>query len=480
MWISRYHDILLAMIIVKDFALQKRRLHNKVRILKNNLKESPMNNGQQIKTKESLQVKLHQFLNKFRHAFSLPEYKNIFDICLGIAKSQSVIGNRIAQSLGENISLKKTCERLYRNLRREDLGERLQDCIIDEQVKGLNSDTAIIVDDSDLIKSKANKMEGIKKVRDGSTKETGNGYDLVNFIACQPQEEGYQIKPLSSDLVSRKIEADSLIQITQDRIVDTIIASGNRGVYVFDRGYDSRHMLAFMEEHGCAYIIRAVGKRGLIVNGVEQNFVKVARSVKRHTTILSKSGKDSFQCGIKRVKIRLDGHPVKDPCTTEAWLVVARYIPKNKKARNGLFYFLCDFPNQDLSLDEIMHKVIHMYRLRWKIEEVHRHVKQEYGWEKMQLMSYTGLKNMNQLLLLTMCYVYSLKSIAHQLLLTFAHFMSYDNRSWKQIYEFAYYKITRVLSHCFAHVTRYNILEYGGKWAEAQQLIIPCLKNGGM
>jgi hypothetical protein len=439
-----------------------------------------MNKKQQIKTKKSLQAKLHQHLAKFRHELSVPEYKHMFDICLGIIKSQSVIVNQIAQQLGEDISLKKTCERLYRNLRREDLGARLQRCIIEEQTKRLNSDTAIIVDDSDLIKSCAKKMEGLKKVRDGSTGAIDNGYDLVNLIACQPQAQGYQIKPLSSELVSREIEVDSLIQFTQDRIVELIIASGNKGVYVFDRGYDNRHMFAFMKEHGCDYIIRAVGTRGLIVNGVEQNFAKVARSVKYSANIVSGSKADSFQCGIKRVKIRLDGHPLNDPDTHDAWLVVARYVPKNKKTKDGLFYFLCDFPNQDLSLDMIMHKVIKMYRLRWKIEELHRHVKQEYGWEKMQLMTYTGLKNMNQLLLLTMCFVYSLKSFIHQLLQSFPHIMIYSNRLWRQIYGFAYYKITRVLSHCFAHVTRYNILEYGGKWADSQQLIIPCLKNGGM
>jgi len=71
-----------------------------------------------------------------------------------------------------------------------------------------------------------------------------------------------------------------------------------------------------------------------------------------------------------------------------------------------------------------------MYRFRWKIKEVNKHVKQEYGWEKMQLMSYVGLKNMNQLLLLAMCYVYSLKSYAHQLLHSFPNIMKYSNRNW--------------------------------------------------
>lgn len=470
----------LSAINVIDYALQKERPLIMVCIPTTNPKESPMNKRQQIKTKESLQVKLHQFLNKFKHAFTLPEYKHIHDSCLGIIKSQSLIGNQIAQHLGENISLKKTCERLYRNLRRDGFAEKLQRIIIEEQSKGLNSDTAIIVDDSDIVKSRARKMEGLKKVRDGSTGAVNQyGYDLVNLIACKPQAEGYQIKPISSDLFSRKIESDSLIQITQDRIVDVIVASGNRGVYVFDRGYDKRQMFAFMKEHNCDFIIRAVGNRCLIVDGVEQKFDTVARSIKRNLTISSKSGNDSFHCGMKRVKIRLDGSPRKDPHTMEVWLVVARYVPK-RNAKAGFFYFLCDFPNQDLIATMIMQKAIHMYNLRWKIEEVHRHLKQDYGWEKMQLMSYTGLKNMNQLLLLTMCYVYSLKSYAHQLLQSFPHIMGYSNRLWKQIYDFVYYRITRVLSHCFAHVTRYNILEYGGVWTDSQQLIIPCLKNGGM
>lgn len=436
---------------------------------------------QQIKTKENLQVKFHQFLGKFRSQFSLPIYKYMNDICLGIVKSKSVIINQIAQQLGEDISLKKTCGRLYRNSRSENLAERLQASIIEEQSKGLNSETAIIVDDSDIIKAMSKKMEGLKRVRDGSTGAVDqNGYDLVNIIACQPEPEGYQIKPISSDLVSLKIEVDSLIQITQDRMVDIMVASGNRGVYVFDRGYDKRSMFAFFHEHDCDYIVRSMGDRGLIVAGTEQSFRSVAGSVKRNIKMMSESGKDTFKCGAKRVQIRLDGHPKKHPQTTEAWLIVVRYVPKGKKKKAGFFYFLCNFHNQDLSKEQIITKAVRMYRLRWKIEEVHRHVKHDYGWEKMQLMTYIGLKNMNQLLFLTMCYVYSLKSYAYELLVSFPQIMAYSNRLWKQIYDFIYYRLANVLRHCFAYVTRYKILEYGGKWVESQQLILPCLKNGGM
>ena len=444
-------------------------------------KESPMLKKQQIKTKESMQVKFHQFLRKFSHQFSLPVFKYMSDMCLGIMKSKSVIINKIAQQLCEDISLKKTCERLYRNSRSDTMAERLQSCIIGEQSKGLNSETAIIVDDSDLIKTSSRKMEGLKKLRDGSTGAVDQlGYDLVNIIACQPETEGYQIKPISSDLVSLEIDEDSLIQITQDRMVDIMVASGNRGVFVFDRGYDKRSMFNFFNEHACDFIVRSMASRGLIVDDIETSFDKVAKSVKLNTTITSTSGTDSFKCGAKRVKLRLDSHPKKHPTTMEVWLIVARYIPKDNKKKAGFFYFLCDFPNQDISKEQVIRKSINMYRLRWKIEEVHRHIKQDYGWEKMQLMTYTGLKNLNQLLLLAMCYVYSLKSFAYELLANFPHIMGYSTRLWKQIYDFIYYRLANVLQHCFAYVTRYKILEYGGKWVESQQLILPCLKNGGM
>lgn len=44
---------------------------------------------------------------------------------------------------------------------------------------------------------------------------------------------------------------------------------------------------------------------------------------------------------------------------------------------------------------QIIEKALRGYRLRWKIEEFHRHVKQEFHWEEMQLMSYIGLNPNN-------------------------------------------------------------------------------------
>jgi hypothetical protein len=357
----------------------------------------------------------------------------------------------------------------------------IQSSIIAKQCGGFDSDTAIIVDSSDIVKPRAKAMEGLNVVRDGSTgKHDKLGYDLLNVIACQKGDNGHEIKPISSDLISRDLEEDSLSQLTQDRLVDINLASGNRGVYLFDRAYDSRRWLEFLQITGMDYIVRSMGRRGLTVNGCEQNFMQVAKSVKLDRRLTAKGSGKHFTCGIKRVQIRLNPHPVKNPETMDTWLVVVRH-GGSRNTKKGFFYFFCDFPNQpELTLDEIMDKAIEMYRLRWKIEEVHRHIKQSYGWEKIQLTSYIRLQNMNQLLLLTMCFLYSLKKFAYSYLSSFPSIMSYTNKAWGNICDFIFYRLSLLVECCFSTVTRYKINPYAGIWQERQQLILPCLKNGGM
>lgn len=444
-------------------------------------KESTMFNEQQKQTKERLQVKLSQFLSKFRPQMTLPEYNFLLDACLGIIKSRSVICLQMARSLNEQVTVKKICERFTRHLNKQELGAKLRSTIISKQCRGFDSDTAIIVDDSDIVKPKAKCMEGLKLVRDGSTGAYDKlGYDLLNIIACQDSGEGYEIKPLGSELISRDLEEDSLSQITEDRLVEINLASKNRGVYIFDRGYDSRYLFSFLKTTGMNYIVRSTGERSLIIGDRERGFLEVARSVKLNQHYRDPNTNKILKCGIKRVSIRLHPHPVKHPEVIDTWLVVARHTD-GPDGKSGFFYFFCDFPGQpDLNLSQIGAKVLRMYRMRWKIEEMHKHVKQAYQWEMIQLSSYTRLQNMNQLLLLTMCFLYSLKSFAASFLQAFPNIMAYTNQDWKKIFGFIYYKLTMLLNECFSLVTRRKINPYKGVWAEKNQLIIPCLKKGGM
>jgi len=440
-----------------------------------------MISGQQTKTKEYLQVKFLQFLKRYQDAFTRPEHKFLQDMCLGILKGETVINNKIALNLLEDHSPKDICKRFTRHLNKEDLGTRLQASIITNECHGFDMETGIIVDESDIIKPKAKKMEGLQKVRDGSTGKNSNlGYNLLNIIAFKEGNTGYQIKPLSSDLIARDMELDSISQTLDDRLVEINVACENKGVYLFDRGYDDRKHFALLNLYGMNYVVRSKGVRSLIVDDIERPFRSVVQKIKLNVKINATDSDDLMMCGIKRVKLRTDGHPKKNPETAELYLIVAKFA-KHTDESKGLFYLLCDFPSlPNLSNAEIIEKAIRMYRIRWKIEEFHKHIKQVYGWEKMQLSSYDRLINMNQVLLLAVCFLYSLKSYTVQIMQAFSHQIIYRLNKWMKIYDFVYYKLSSIVALCFAHVSRYNVDKYKGKWKDYMQLEIPGLENGGM
>lgn len=426
---------------------------------------------QQKQIVEILQEKIYRYLKSFKKELSLPEYKFVCDTVLGILKSKSIIVNRIVMVLDENISIKKTAERLYRNLKNTELIGKLYDKILRKQCRKVSRESVIIIDDSDIIKSCAKKMEGLKIVRDGSKDSCGLGYDIMNIIAVNPEQESYQIVPLSSDLIARDIESDSVSQILEDRLIDITIHTGNKATYLFDRGYDSRNLISFLKDNGNSFIIRSTGRRGLIINSKEQAFKDIVKDVELNLQLPDRKSGRLLDCGIKKVSIRVEPHPKKDPEKVELWLVVAQHHV-NKKKKKGYFYFFCDFPGQNLSEDEIITKTINSYPLRWKIEEVHKHIKQEYNWEDMQLMSYVGLKNMNLLLLLSMCYLYSLKEMVVKITDAFPTIMKYTDKKWKEIFNFVYYRLSVVLKTCLTRIRRYNIITYNWRDKDSEQLYI--------
>jgi hypothetical protein len=82
----------------------------------------------------------------------------------GILCSQSCHLSKIARSLGEGILLKKTIDRLSRNLSTFSQGDKLFDNYI-KKVKGCFNDRSIlVVDDGDITKPCSSKLEGIQLV----------------------------------------------------------------------------------------------------------------------------------------------------------------------------------------------------------------------------------------------------------------------------------------------------------------------------
>ena len=96
-----------------------------------------------------------------------PQSKFVVQILYGILAGNKVHLSEIARSLNENISLKKTIDRLSRNLFAFKEKDLVMENYISEVKKQINENQAVIViDNSDITKPCSPKMEAISDVHE--------------------------------------------------------------------------------------------------------------------------------------------------------------------------------------------------------------------------------------------------------------------------------------------------------------------------
>lgn len=403
-----------------------------------------------------LQAKLYKFIDYLSVNTTEPERKFNKDMISGILKSQSCTLRQVAISLEEKISVEKTTERLRNHLSKPQLLVELKSRLIKKSAKKIDQDTIIAVDDSDIIKKYAKKMEGLHFVPDGSNgHKRGLGYKLMNIAGVNEKgENDIEVLPLMSELFSDKSEIDTGSNILYDQINDIQIAFKNRGIFTFDRYYDDKKLFKYLTENDADYITRAKPNRKLYINGIYMDFIDVAKSVNLDI-VISIEGNGEIEAGAIQVEVPVDPHRRKVPETVKVWLIVARYSKKPKgrskrekdsEEKGGYFYLYVNIRHLNNDRKAIILKGIKGYKLRWKIEEFHRHVKKDFGWEDMQLMEYDRLKNMNILLLAALTLIYSMYEYRFTLYQVFYNMMLDRERDKKKVV-FIYYRITKVVRY---------------------------------
>lgn len=420
------------------------------------------------KIRSFMQAKLSRFIGKLCLGMSRPVTKFIIDMLFVIFATGAVSIFNIAKYTEDGTTTKKTSERFYRNLGREGLDIELQEALLNIAAPKIKSDTLIIVDESDIEKPYAKKMEGCKLVHNGSKGTRTKGYNLLNMVACVENEEGYNLLPISSDLISTSLEPDSTKQIMQDRLIDINVKCNGKGIFVFDRGYDDRKTISFLANNGMCFIIRGVGVRNVREGKVEKNFAQTVKAMNFQYELSGCKSNETFRCATRRIGVRTDDHPSKNAASVEVSLVVVRrYIGKTKKGKD--FYLLCDFADKSLSERDIIEKAIAGYRKRWKIEEVHRQMKQDFAWEKMRLASYTKLKNLNMLLTISLYFVYSCKDVIEKIAAAFPKLICFVAKDWGKLHKFMYYRLSQVLQICLCRTTHYDKSPYRADLIEPWQ-----------
>jgi hypothetical protein len=332
-----------------------------------------------------------RFSGELSKGLCVPAQRFVAEMVYGIQASSSVMLTEIGRSLEEAISLKKTEERLSRNLMRKALETQVGDNILRMAKHHIDADTLLIIDPSDLSKKYAQKMEYLARVRDGSAHDLANGYWTLHIVGAQLDSS--TLVPLyqrlwSQDAPDFESENEEIL-----RGVDAVMAHvGRRGIFVCDRGGDRIHLFGPLLDRQARFLVRLVGTRHLVY----QHELLPAREVARRcpcrfaTTVARiEQGKE------RRYTLRFGFRKVYLPGRSQ----VLSLLVVHGFGHEPLLLLTTEPLRQSF---KVLWSMVRAYHKRWSIEETIRYIKTCYELENVRVQTYQGLQNLMPLLLAVM------------------------------------------------------------------------------
>src|SRR5512136_688673 len=156
------------------------------------------------KTAQKLREQMVRFSGELSAGLPKVARRFVAEMVFGIQARGSVRLTEVGRSLGEPIALKKTEERLSRQLGREGLEGEIRRRLIAQASGRIEDDTLLVLDLSDVTKKYAEKMENLGRVRDGSEKDLGWGYWTLNIVGANTK--GTKLVPLYGRLFSHIVD----------------------------------------------------------------------------------------------------------------------------------------------------------------------------------------------------------------------------------------------------------------------------------
>lgn len=324
---------------------------------------------------------IFNFTKKLTKGLQKPNKDFLLDMFFGLAKGKSVLLSDIARTLEEPIDTLQTVKRLSNRLDEfHETSNLLSN--YEEMVKPFlqEEDNLILVDNSEIVKPYASKMDALGKVRDGSTGKVENGYWTTNLIAVEPKTK-HPI-PVYSHLYSSFEEGFLSENEETYKGLDYVnqLVEKNQATFVMDRGYDDIKTMKKVLQQDNNFIIRLKKNRHLLY----QN-----KKLSVHDLAIRRKGKLNFRSEIKGAVYDLK----------VSHLSVEIPSLKGKKLTMVIVYGYGKEPMVLLTNKRVRNKegvlsVLKAYILRWRIEEMFRVQKQEFALENIRVRNLQSLKNM--------------------------------------------------------------------------------------
>ena len=414
------------------------------------------------KLKEDLAV----FSQKISKGMKCPAKKFILQMLYGILESNKVHLSEIARSLEENTSLKKTIDRLSKNLSSFDGKENIMKNYIQLVKKEINEKSSVIViDNSDITKPCSKKMEALSDVRDGSTGEIKKGY--LSIEAAVLSKENKMPLPVYEKVFSAAEK--TFLSETDENLKCLGFLSANfkkTCIRTLDRGFDAKDYYRYFLERDEKFIIRVKKNRDIIYKNKTGNIMEAANKYKGNycMNFTGRHGK-KIQCKISYIPVKLCAFPEKD-------LVLVAVYGFGKNPMLLLTNLEVHETAQKKKLCIIVAKI---YLMRWRIEEYFRFKNQQFNFEDLRVMSLNSIRNLNLFATLAVGYLGIFYSENNG-----SPFMNKVFECSKRIYkipEFVFYATGYAFKQIFSK-TSSGIIKYFRKQALlCRQFHANCIKN---
>jgi len=331
------------------------------------------------------------FCKKISNGLYKPEQHFIADMIYGILASKSSRLTQIGRELKEGISLKKTVDRLGRNL--SNFSE--MDVITGNYLKTIRpylaDDTMLLIDGSDVTKPCSPKMEAIGSVLDGSTGKFADGYWTLGVAALTRQNN--QPIPVYEKLYPCKKQGGKGLKAETSAALLYLRENFDKNCpRVFDRGFDCGKLMQELvanEEH---FIVRQNQNRVAVHHGKRTKIEDVARGLDcTHTlSFRSKTG------GTSACKIGMTAVFLPNAGNLKLNLVVCKSFGENS---------LVLYTNIDDPLETIALRIVKAYLMRWRIEEMYALKKQALNFEDFRVRSLSAIQTLDLLITIAVGYI---------------------------------------------------------------------------
>ena len=376
------------------------------------------------------------------------------EMVYGIQARQSVMLTEVARALEEPIRLKKSHDRLSRQLSRQGLAQVLNNNLLARACKHIRDDTLLIIDPTDISKKYAKHMQYLSKVRDGSTGQISDGYWVCSVVGAEVGSD--EIIPLYQHLYSA--EAPEFISENAEilKCVDTLSSyMGDRGIWVMDRGGDRSELIKPFLEGFKKFLIRLVGNRHLIhggKTGYAEDIASGCRCPYTETVVKEEKGKERvFHIDFGFRKVFFPGY--KEPL----YLLVIKGFGQDP---------LMLLTNTALRRSrKVLWKMVKRYLRRWAVEETIRFWKQSYDVENIRVLGYRSLQNMMSLILVVSYFAARVLDVSSKLKITAAYVLQSAKRVFG-IPDFRYYAIADGVRNLFMRHPGKPYRQFNAKWVE--------------